>query len=218
MAEKKKKERFTTPVGEAKWAHIFVPRAFKNPKTGQESGDPKYSIDVVFDPKDPEWSAIGKRVMALVAAVPFATDKQTNLKIPHEAPFKKELDGNDKPTGRMIMSIKTNDTFKPGVFDKYNRPFPEDVKIGNGSKVRVNYSEGAYDPFGNSGGGVSFFLNAVQIIELVKYESHPAESYGFTPSGEPPPDDSFEFGANVNGEATGELANGKSDESAWDPF
>ena len=48
--------------------------------------------------------------------------------------------------------------------------------IGNGSKVRVAYTENVYEPFG---GGINLYLNAVQVIELVEYQNKSAQAYGF---------------------------------------
>ena len=45
MVEKEKRERKLTPIGEAKWAHLDKPKA---PYQGK--GEPKYQLDVIFDP------------------------------------------------------------------------------------------------------------------------------------------------------------------------
>lgn len=160
MSEKEKKERKITPIGEAKWAHLDKP---KPPFQGK--GDPKYMIDVVFDPKDPEWAEWGK---ALSEAVKKIGGKQS--------PLKKELDSNDAPTGRYYVTFKTSDKFQPRIFDKYGKVV-EGVKIGNSSKVKVAYIENEYTSFG---GGINLYLNAVQVIELVEFGSYTADSYGFS--------------------------------------
>ena len=46
MVEKEKRERKLTPIGEAKWAHLDKPKA---PYQGK--GEPKYQLDVIFDPQ-----------------------------------------------------------------------------------------------------------------------------------------------------------------------
>ncbi len=158
MEEKIKKERKTTPVGFAKWAHIHKPK-----KPFQGVGNPKYMIDVIFDPKDPAWNAWAKSLSEAVK------------KAGKNSPLKKELDSNDEPTGNYYVTFKTSDKFPPTVFDKRGKVM-EGVKIGNGSKVRVAYIENEYTSFG---GGINLYLNAVQVQELVEFGSHTAEGYGF---------------------------------------
>lgn len=171
-----KKERFNTPVGEAKWAHVQQPKAPFKDERGGEKGEPKYQIDVVFDANNPEWKAWAGKVMAQVKALPEQKNKATGAVIPKQIPIKKEFDQDEQPTGRYYVTFKTGVTFKPGLFDKFGQPIPETVMIGNGSKVRVNYCENTYEAFG---GGVNFYLNAVQVVELVEYQKQTAEGYGF---------------------------------------
>lgn len=166
-----KKERLVTPVGEAKWCHIHTPKA---PFEGK--GTPKYQVDVIFKQDDPEWSKWAKAVMEKLRALPELTDKKTGNKISKQTPIKRELDENDQPTGRWYVTFKTNDKFKPGVFDSYGKVIPETVLIGNGSLVRVNYCENVYDAFG---GGINFYLNAVQVVALVEYSNKDASAFGF---------------------------------------
>ena len=181
-----KLERKITPIGEAKWAHVHVAKeAFKD-KSGREQGEPKFQIDVVFSKDDLEWQAWAKELMAMVKAILQQMDKRTGQVIPHQVPIKRELDQNDKPTGNFYVTFKTGAKFKPGVFNKFGQPIPETQLIGNGSKVRVNYSPSPYEGFG---GGVALYLNAVQVVELVEYKAQTADGYGFkseaAPAGDP---------------------------------
>jgi|GEM_PF-1920440 len=165
MSEKEKKERKVTPIGEAKWAYLDKPKpAFADPKTGKSKGEPKYQIDVVFDPKDPEWGAWGRNLSEAIKAMGGS-----------QSPIKKEFNQNDEHTGRYYVTFKTSDKFQPKVFDKAGNIL-EGVKIGNGSKVRVSYIENEYTAFG---GGINLYLNAVQVIELVEFGNYTAEAYGF---------------------------------------
>ena len=176
-----KKERKVTPIGEAKWAHIHNPKA-AFVENGVPKGAPKYQIDVVFSQDNPEWSAWAKAVMETLRSIPEAIDKKTGQTLQKQTPIKRELDENDQPTGRFYVSFKTGETFKPGVFDISGQPIPENVLIGNGSKVRVSYVENVYPAFG---GGINFYLNAVQVVELVEYKSQSAASYGFPVEAKP---------------------------------
>lgn len=174
MQEKEKQQ--ITPIGEAKWAHIHTPKTpFKDP-TGKTQGDPKYQIDVVFEKDDPEWASWAKAVMEKLKSLPDQIDKRTGEVVRKQSPIKRELDEADEPTGRYYVTFRTSDKFKPGIFDRYGKVIPPDVLIGNGSKVRVNYIGNVYEAFG---GGINFYLNAVQIVDLVDYKSRNAEGYGF---------------------------------------
>ena len=177
-----KKERLITPIGEAKWAHVQQPKAPFVDERGQSKGEPKYQIDVVFEERDPAWKAWAGAVMEKIKALPVQKNKSTGEPIPKQAAIKRELDEDDKPTGRWFATFKTGATFKPGLFDKFGKPLPETCLVGNGSKVRVCYSENTYDAFG---GGLNFYLNAVQVIELVEYKPATAEGYGFEVEKEP---------------------------------
>lgn len=168
-----KKEKLLTPVGFAKYAWVHIPQ-----KSFDEKGKPKFKIDVAFDPKDPEWAKFAQAIKDELLALPVQMNKKTDppSPMPKQSPIKRELDVHDQPTGRLIASFKTGEEFPPGVFDKYKNRIPKETLIGNESKVRVAYSKNVYDGFG---GGINFYLGAVQVMELVPYENRTADSYGF---------------------------------------
>jgi hypothetical protein len=175
-----KKERLLTPVGEAKWAHVHIP---KEPFAGDKDKGKKYSIDVVFDPTDPAWKAWG-------------ADIKSRAPGGKGVPIKQEKDEGDNPTGRYFSTFKTGEQYPPRVFDKYGKEIPKDVLIGNGSKVRVSFTPATYEGFG---GGLTLYLSAVQVLELVEYKGRSADAYGFDveqestraelPPGVPPEDE-----------------------------
>lgn len=170
------KVRKITPVGEAKWAHIHEPKAgFVDPH-GNAKGEPKYQIGIAFDPKDPAWNAWGKDMNAKLAALPQQINKATGEKIAHQVLVRRELDREDQPTGRYYVTLKTGAKFKPGLFDRCNKPLPDGTMVGNKSKIRVAYTENTYDAFG---GGINLYLDAVQVLELVEFQARGAEAYGF---------------------------------------
>lgn len=177
-----KNEKLVTPAGIAMWAHVQKPKpAFVN-KAGKTEGSPKYQIDVVFDPADPQWAPWVEGIRSQLKALPTQTrlNKETGKteNIPKQSPVKREFDDNDPPqaTGKLVATFKTSDKYKPGVFDRYGRPIPETVLIGNGSKVEVSYTPNTYDGFG---GGINFYLNAIRVIDLVEYQKQSADSAGF---------------------------------------
>lgn len=171
MEKKEKPARLITPIGEAKWAHIHTP---KTPFDGK--GNPKYQIDVVFEVTDESWKKWAKDLSDKVRALPEQIDKKTGETYKKQQPIKRELDANDEPTGRYYATFKTSDKFKPGIFDKCGKPIPPEILIGNGSRVRVAYTENIYEAFG---GGINLYLNAVQVVELIEYQHKSAEAYGF---------------------------------------
>ena len=173
-----KKERLLTPIGFAKWAHVHTPRA-----AFDEKEKPKYQIDVCFSSTDPAWIVFAKDIMARLAELPAKIDRATGEKVKHRSPIKRELNKDDSPTGRHCVSFKTGEQFKPNVFDKYGKPLPESDLIGNESKVRVSYTPAPYEGFG---GGVTLYLNAVQVLELVPYQKQTAAAYGFESEASPP--------------------------------
>ena len=189
MAEKH--ERLLTPIGEARWAHVQEPKAAFDGK-----GEAKYQIDVVFDPADPEWKKWGGEIGARVKAVKGKNNPVKWDKI-------KGDDGTEKNTGKCVVTFKTGSKFKPALFDKFGRPMAEGVLVGNGSKVRVNYSPAPYEGFG---GGIALYLNAVQVIDLVAYSARKAEDFGFDVSEPPPPEEPppFPDGATPGGPSDAE--------------
>lgn len=179
---KEKRQWLISPVGEAKWAHVHKP---KPPFKDRQDKGAQYQIDVVFDPKDPAWAEWLDGVRQRFSALPEQTDKRTGNKLPKQSPIKNELDQADQPTGRKYFTARTGEQYPPGVFDRFGRPIPPSVLVGNGSKVRISYVENTYDGFG---GGINFYLNAVQVMDLVEYGNRGARDYGFAVE-EAPADD-----------------------------
>jgi len=159
-----KKQQYRTPVGFAMWAWLNKP---KPPFGGDADKGAKYMIDVCFDRTDPKWKEWGAEFKRAAEAVGGVGVK---------LPIKQEIGEDEQPTGRMQISFKTSEKFKPDVFDKFGKKIPENVLLGNGSKVRVAYTINKYDGFG---GGINLYLSAVQVVELVEYQGRSAEAYGF---------------------------------------
>lgn len=173
MTTPETKQRLNTPVGFAKWAHVHEPReGFKKDQP------PKYQIDVAFKSDDPAWAEFIAMVRAKWAAVPeqFEGKGAEKKPIPKQLPIKKEYDKEENPTGRSYVSFRTSVDYKPKVFDNFGQPLAPSIEIGNESKVVVNYTMGEYTV---SGGGVNFFLNAVQVLELVEFKGSNAADFGF---------------------------------------
>ena len=69
-------------------------------------------------------------------------------------------------------------SFRPmSVKDAERNPFPSNKRIGNGSKVNVSYYPKEYTVYG---GGVKGYLNGVQVVDLIEYNS---EEFSVVPGG-----------------------------------
>lgn len=171
-----KNTRLLTPIGQAKWCHVHTPKAAFQEKDGKSKGEPKYMVDVCFSADDTEWKKWASDLSAQIKALPNVIDKHTGESLKKQMPIKRELDIDDKPTGRFYVTFKTGEKFKPPVFDKFGVAIPDTIMIGNDSKVRVSYTPVPYDAFG---GGIALYLNALQVVDLVEYRAHTADAYGF---------------------------------------
>jgi len=158
-------EKLLTPVGECKWAHI------QEPKPGfTDKDDPKYCINMVFDPKDKEWAAWAKGIKARAEATGGANPvKWEMVKDP-------DHEGKKIKSGLLTAMFHTSVKHKPGLFDHRGVPMGNETLVGNGSFVRLNYTPAPYTGFG---GGVTLYLNAVQVMDLVEFGNNTAASYGF---------------------------------------
>jgi hypothetical protein len=65
------------------------------------------------------------------------------------------------------------------MFDAAGKPMGNKVAIGNGSIVKISYSPSCYHVSGNVN-GLKFFLNAIQVLELVTFGGGSSSSFGFS--------------------------------------
>lgn len=111
-------------------------------------------------------------------------DKKTGKPLPPPTndglPFTLELDESKKPNGFMQIAFNMNAEYKnkktgqqvkqkPGMFDSQGRPVAVDVQVGGGSLIKVAFQPSGYFTDSSRKAGISFRLQAVQIIELVKF-------------------------------------------------
>jgi hypothetical protein len=66
--------------------------------------------------------------------------------------------------GKVLFTFKTKK--EPRVVDAQNRPVPSTTRIGSGSKVRI---KGSLVPYEGLGGGITAYLNGVQLVDLVEW-------------------------------------------------
>jgi len=75
----------------------------------------------------------------------------------------------DEETGDVVFKFKSKS--RPRLFDSKGNPIQRasELKIGGGTVIKISYSAKTYDTGSNT--GVTCYLNAVQIIDLVEYKS-----------------------------------------------
>lgn len=202
MAEQtKKRTRYTTPVGTAKWPHITKPDyKFKDAgeyhtklRIGKEDFEEnlKGVIDEIYNDaikRAKADNAKNKKKPPKVLDTPYYLDEEANE---YEVSFKSKYSWVDKVT----KEVKTRDVpiFNSAGAIIKNR----DLKVGNGTTMRVSF---VIDPFHTAlGVGVSLKLEAVKILNLVEYGAN-ADSYGFgeDESDSYPTDDYESQGSNEN--------------------
>ena len=175
-----KKEMFVTPAGIARWPWLNKPDVKFDPdKQG------KFKVNLLVDPND---DGVKEFLILL-------RDHTKAAKPDGKVPYVKERDQDGNETGKFLVHFKS--IYRPKVFDMNGRFIPDEVQVGNDSKIKVAYTENVYDGFG---GGVNLYLNAVQVIELVEPMGTEAGDYGFDttvtddkPAGDVPQDDNLPF-------------------------
>lgn len=173
MTKEKQKPQIS-PRGIAKYPHLDKTAVIQGTDTG------KYEITLLVDPNDPD---VELWLQKLEADMKKGAPKGKNL------PFGDEIDKQtDKPTGLTEVTFKS--AFKPTLFDSKGQRMSSDVRVGNGSIVRVSFTENWYPAFG---GGMNLYLQGVQIIKLEEFQGRGFEDLGFQPEegfeGDQPPEE-----------------------------
>ncbi len=192
--DKPKRPRYTSPKGEALFASVvnvdYGTEQYPNPKGG-------YKLTLALE------SAAADKLRGMLAeeidmARNIAEDKFRELK---PATRKKlgsmafnelgveEYDKDDQPTGRILFRFKTSAFYekrdgtkmqrKVPLFDSMMQPVLLKEEPGNGSLVRVAFTCAPYFVEGQGAGGLSLYLDAVQIIKLNLFGGRSASDYGF---------------------------------------
>lgn len=158
MDNKDKYLKITTPQGIAKYPWLI-------------KADTKFDADGIF-----------KTDLVLTAdeakSIATSIKKHFEKHFPNtkgKMPYSKELDDQNKETGNYVFKFKTKN--KPALFDATGKPM-QDVNVFGGSQIKVSATAAAYSAGGNK--GITLYLNAVQVIELVTGDSGSSESFGFT--------------------------------------
>ena len=192
--DKPKRTRYTSPKGEALFASVvnvdYGTEQYPNPKGG-------YKLTLALESAAAD-KLRGMLVEEIDMARNIAEDKFRELK---PATRKKlgsmafnelgveEYDKDDQPTGRILFRFKTSAFYekrdgtkmqrKVPLFDSMMQPVLLKEEPGNGSLVRVAFTCAPYFVEGQGAGGLSLYLDAVQIIKLNLFGGRSASDYGF---------------------------------------
>lgn len=147
--------QFNTPRGEIQWATI----------NGQGKTDLQgrqiYTVDLVCDPEDAQPLIDDLENL-------WEENKPKGAKAPKSMGYKTDADGKVRFTLKTSTTYPSGDQKEIKVYDaKANLVRLED-KIGNGSIGKASGMAAVYDA-GVAARGVTLYLDAVQVIKLIKY-------------------------------------------------
>jgi hypothetical protein len=211
--------KVTTPRGIAIWPRLNTPDTKFN-KAG------KYEAKIAIDANDPGLAKLQEQVEQLIDAKFDEVVKEMTesgkaglaRKVTKVSPFKAEEDPETgDETGRIMIkagmtasgvSAKTGKPWsrKPAIFNGRGILIKNPPAIGGGSTLKLNVELFPYFAANDKTVGVSFRLEAVQVINLVSFGAKDAASCGF---GAEDDGDDFgeaeaEFGADNSAGSTGD--------------
>lgn len=234
MAEKKRKlKQFVSPAGVA-----LFPCLVGKPDEGSEEfpkDNPEWNVRLIFDEDQAE--DLREKLEGLYQqALKDAKKEFQGLKASAKRKFKgqniagpvpveylkPEIDEEtEEETGRYIANFKTRAHTKEGklkklpIFDAKGTPVKGIDAIWGNSVLKVAFAAAPFFVKANALAGLTLYLNAVQIIDLVAPGSGNAESYGFGAEegfeadesfqNEESDDDEYEDGSDDDGEDEGDF-------------
>jgi hypothetical protein len=135
---------YITPIGVAVWPHLHEPDVYQ-----PEKGEAKIRYTINLSLEDDDMAKVKADIARLIEEKDLKVGKNSN------SPFKTDKEGRET-----LFAFSGADK-KPPVWDSKNRKVTG--KVSGGSKVRLDLTVNPYDGFG---GGVNFYLNGVQVVEL----------------------------------------------------
>jgi hypothetical protein len=167
MEKDMSKEKQLSPITKCMWAHLQKPNISN---TGEYKDS--YQITLVLDPKDSKH----KDLLTTIANLHKSSGSKVELGMAKH-PIKIHKDEAGNAAGKYEVRFKTEYGPVP-TFDAKGQPIIRDKNfVANDSEVRISFSHSFYK---QGGGGVSLFLNSVQVINLIEWQGGTAEDYGFT--------------------------------------
>lgn len=153
--------KLTTQVGEASYPHIHAKdtRFSKKP----DGSDAFYKCGIILK------GAAAKEVLKTARRLIKEAHDRGLASDPEKLPGEWDKESQ-------TLNLKTKSSFKPAVFDAAGNPV-SDIMLGSGSKVRLALNLVVYEGFGAT--GVTPYINAVQVIDLVEGGGGSADAFGF---------------------------------------
>lgn len=191
----KQTNTYVTPKGEVLFPHI-VTIDYGTDKYPCREG--RFRTSLCLYPREAE--ALKQKLADEIAnAKAFVEEKFNSLKPATRSKLggtyrfnelgEEEYDRDENPTGRIKFTFKSNAFYetKQGqkkqrvipVFDSMAQPVRLKEELGNGSEVKIAFSCSPYFIEGSGLGGLTLWLNAVQVVKLVKSGQRDAKDYGF---------------------------------------
>lgn len=163
-----------TPVGDALWAKITEATPSKFNPT------PMYSMDIVYDPAEiAEFKAqVNQLLDEYYDEVHAGLNAAKQKTLAKADPFKDHTDRDGNLTGNVVIKTKQygqnmkGEPVKLAIADASGAVIKNfKTLVANGSKVRAKVFPKLYHMGSTNQVGVSFRLNAVQIVELIEYQA-----------------------------------------------
>lgn len=168
-------QNYVTCKGRAFYPHLRTPEMF-------EGNDLGFTIKLIPSVEDAQkFEEFLRGELAKAASLPEFAGKKLNDA--HSL-----LGMGETPDGDTFFKFKTKSTYKTKagdilnrvipIYDSQGRPLPKGTDVGHGSIVKVAYSIHPYYKT-KTIKGLTLYLNAVQVLELVEKGERDAGSYGF---------------------------------------
>jgi len=182
-----------TPKGSANWVKVFTPDTKYQPE-GEYSMKLTVREDLAED--------LCEQLDALTDAI-YAKSLKDNpklkTKLTKRTPYEQVLDDEGNETGEIEFKFKTKAritakdgstyTNKVAVFDAKAKPITQELKIGNGSLMKVGFEPVPYMMQSTKEASVSLRLKSTQLIDLVEFGAASPfgeeEGYTFEESSKP---------------------------------
>jgi len=168
------KAKYVTPKGSAIWPWLSVPDT-------RFDDQGKYKTDILV--KSDDAKALAEKAKEIYIEE-FGEKALSKAKWPFEI---------DEESGGVRFRAKSSK--KPVLYDAGGNFIKEDLSVGNGSVLKLSGVMSTYNAGGNT--GVTMYLNAVQVIDLVEFGGtafEPEDGYMHESADEPKSNDAaFDF-------------------------